>query len=118
VSGQLPTKDGVLTCAGPVPTVVSVEQATAAARLAAINALAVLREACAGDLDRVGQILRIGVFVQSAEGFQGQPKVANGASELLVAVFGDTGKHARTAVGTNTLPLNATVELELVAELR
>jgi enamine deaminase RidA (YjgF/YER057c/UK114 family) len=118
VSGQLPTKEGILTCAGAVPTVVSMEQATGAARLCAINALAVLRDACGGDLERVGRILRIGVFVQSAEGFEGQPKVANGASELLAAVFGEVGKHARAAVGTNTLPLNATVELELVAELK
>lgn len=118
VSGQLPFKDGVLTCTGAVPTDVSLEQATEAARLCAINAIAVLKDACHGDIDRIGQILRIGVFVQSAAGFGDQPKVANGASELLAAVFGDHGKHARAAVGTNTLPLNATVELEIFAELR
>ncbi len=118
VSGQLPMKDGKLTCAGPVPTAVSVEQAAQAARLCAINALAVLRDACLGDIDRVGQILRVAVFVLSAQGFDAQPKVANGASDLLAAVFGDAGKHARAAIGTNALPLNATVELDLVAELR
>ena len=118
VSGQLPFKDGVLTCTGAVPTAVSVELATVAARVCAINALAVLRDACQGDLERVAQILRIGVFVQSSPGFDGQPKVANGASELLAAVFGDAGKHARAAVGSVALPLNATVELELMAELR
>jgi enamine deaminase RidA (YjgF/YER057c/UK114 family) len=118
VSGQLPMKDGTLTCAGPVPTAVSLEQAADAARLCAINALAVLRDACQGDLDKISQILRLAVFVQSAPGFDAQPKVANGASELLAAVFGDAGKHARAAVGTNSLPLNATVELELLAELR
>jgi enamine deaminase RidA (YjgF/YER057c/UK114 family) len=118
VSGQLPMKDGKLTCAGPVPTAVSVEQAADAARLCAINALAVLRDACQGDLEKVAQILRLAVFVQCAAGFDAQPKVANGASELLAAVFGDAGKHARAAVGTNSLPLNATVELELTAQLR
>jgi enamine deaminase RidA (YjgF/YER057c/UK114 family) len=118
VSGQLPLKDGKLLCTGPVPSAVTVEQATQAARQCAINALAVLRDACQGDIDKVAQILRIGVFVLSEAGFDGQPKVANGASELLAAVFGDAGKHARAAVGTNTLPLNATVELELVAEMR
>jgi enamine deaminase RidA (YjgF/YER057c/UK114 family) len=118
VSGQLPMKDGTLTCAGPVPTAVSIEQAVEAARLCAINALAVLQDACQGDIDKISQILRLAVFVQSADGFDAQPKVANGASELLVAVFGDAGKHARAAVGANSLPLNATVELELIAELR
>ena len=118
VSGQLPFRDGKLTCTGPVPSAASVEQATEAARQCAINALAVLRDACEEDLGRVERILRIGVFVQSDGGFEGQPKVANGASELLTAIFGEAGKHARAAVGTNTLPLNATVELELVAELK
>ncbi len=118
VSGQLPMKDGQLTCIGPVPSKVSIEQAAEAARLCAINAISVLRDACQGDIDKVASILRIGVFVQSDTGFDGQPKVANGASELIAAVFGEQGKHARAAVGTNTLPLNATVEVELVAELR
>ena len=118
VSGQLPFKDGTLTCTGPVPTNATIEQAAAAARLCAINALAVLKDACHGDLNQITQILRLAVFVQSAPGFDAQPKVANGASELLAAVFGDAGKHARAAVGANALPLNATVELELTAELR
>jgi enamine deaminase RidA (YjgF/YER057c/UK114 family) len=118
VSGQLPMKDGQLICTGAVPTAVTIEQAALAARQCAINAMAVLRDACQGDIDKIGQILRVGVFVQSADGFDGQAKVANGASELLGAVFGDAGKHARAAVGTNSLPLNATVELELIAEIR
>ena len=118
VSGQLPFKDGKLLCTGPAPSAVSVEQATEAARQCCINALAVLKDACLGDLNQVGRILRIAVFVQCDNGFDGQPKIANGASELLTAVFGDAGKHARAAVGTNSLPLNATVEMELVAELR
>jgi enamine deaminase RidA (YjgF/YER057c/UK114 family) len=118
VSGQLPFKDGKLLCTGPAPSLVTIEQATEAARQCAINAMAVLQDACHGDIDKVAQILRIGVFVLSDNGFDGQPKIANGASELLAAVFGDHGKHARAAVGASALPLNATIELELVAELR
>jgi enamine deaminase RidA (YjgF/YER057c/UK114 family) len=118
VSGQLPSKEGKVQCFGAVPAVATVEAATEAARLCVINALAVLRDACDGDLDRVARIVRIGVFVQSADGFDGQSKVANGASDLLVAIFGDAGRHARVAVGTNALPLNASVEVELMAEIR
>jgi enamine deaminase RidA (YjgF/YER057c/UK114 family) len=117
VSGQLPSKEGKVQFAGTVPTALSIEQGAEAAKLCVINALAVLRDACGGDLDQVKRIVRIGVFVQSADGFDGQPRVANGASDLLVAVFGEAGKHARAAVGTNALPLNAAVEVELMAEL-
>ncbi|MGN6369905.1 MAG: RidA family protein [Phycisphaerae bacterium] len=118
ISGQLPSKDGKVQFAGPIPTALSIEQGIEAAKLCTLNALAVLRDACGGNLDNVARILRIGVFVQSADGFDAQPKVANGASDLLVAVFGDAGKHARAAVGTNALPLNAAVEVELMAEMR
>jgi len=118
ISGQLPSREGKVAFTGPVPSAVSVEMGAQAARLCAINAIAVLKDACGGNLDRVARIVRIGVFVQSSEGFADQPKVANGASELLVQVFGDAGRHARAAVGTNTLPLNATVEVELLAELK
>lgn len=118
ISGQLPSESGKVLFTGPVPAALSIEQAAQAARLCAINALAVLKSACGGNLERVARIVRIGVFVQSSEGFADQPKVANGASELLVQVFGDSGRHARAAVGTNTLPLNAAVEVELLAELQ
>ena len=118
ISGQLPTREGKLVYAGKVPAAVPVDDARRAAELAAINALAVLQDACGGDLERVTRIVRVGVFVQSADDFVQQPQVANGASDLLVAVFGDAGRHARAAVGTNTLPLNATVEVELMAEIR
>ncbi len=118
ISGQLPSKDGQVIFAGKVPTVVSLEDAKEAAKLATINALSILREACDGDLDQVKRIVRVGVFVQSADDFYAQPQVANGASDLLVAIFGDTGKHARAAVGTNVLPLNAAVEVELIVELK
>jgi len=118
ISGQLPSREGKVVYAGPVPTTHSIEQGNEAAKLCAINAIAVLKDACGGDLDKVVRIVRLGVFVQSADGFDGQPKVANGASDLMLAVFGEAGRHARAAVGTNALPLNAAVEVELLAEIR
>lgn len=118
ISGQLPSKDGRLLFTGPVPTAVAIENAKEAAKTACINALSILRDACRGDLDQVTRIVRVGVFVQSTNDFHEQPAVANGASELLLAIFGDAGRHARAAVGVNTLPLNATVEVELMAEIR
>jgi len=117
ISGQIPMLDGSLV-AGPVPSVVGIEAAAAAARQCAVNALAVLADAVDGDLDRVRRIVRIGVFVASDPGFHDQPRVANGASELLVEVFGDAGRHVRAAVGSVGLPLGATVELEMLAEIR
>ncbi len=121
ISGQLPSREGKVQFAGMIGTgqgALSVEQGAEAAKLCIINALAVLRDACDGDLDRVTRIVRIGVFVLSADGFDMQPKVANGASDFLLAVFGEKGKHARAAVGVNALPLNAAVEVELLAEVR
>lgn len=118
ISGQLPWREGKLLATGAVPTAVTIEQGREAAKVATINALAVLREACGGDLDRVVRVVKVGAFVQSAAGFEQQPQVANGASDLLAAVFGEAGKHARAAVGTNTLPLNATVEIELIVEVK
>jgi enamine deaminase RidA (YjgF/YER057c/UK114 family) len=115
VSGQLPMKDGVM-AKGSIPGQVSVEQGAAAARQAALNGLAVLADA-AGGLDRVKRIVRVGVFVCSEAGFIEQPKVANGASELLQQVFGEAGRHARAAVGNIALPLGACVEVELLAEV-
>ncbi len=118
VSGQIPMLDGSVVAVGPVPSGVGVEAAVAAARQCAVNALAVLADALDGDLDRVRQIVRIGVFVASDVGFCDQSRVANGASELLVEVFGDAGRHTRAAVGSVGLPLGATVELEMLAEVK
>jgi len=117
VSGQVPFSDGVLTATGPVPSVVDLDAATAAARLCGLNALAVLSAHLDGDLDRVRRIVRLGVFVASDATFHDQPKVANGASELMQDVFGAAGLHARAAVGSISLPMGATVEVELVAEV-
>jgi enamine deaminase RidA (YjgF/YER057c/UK114 family) len=117
VSGQVPFRDGQLLLTGPVPSRASVDAARDAARQCAVNALAVLADALDGDLERVRRIVRVGVFVQSDPGFADQPKVANGASELLVELFGERGRHARAAVGSVALPLGATVEVEVVAEV-
>jgi enamine deaminase RidA (YjgF/YER057c/UK114 family) len=115
VSGQLPLRDGQLTCTGYVGGDVSVEDAYQAARLCAINGLALIKQA-AGSLERV-RIIRVGGFVASAAGFTGQPKVINGASDLLVDVLGDRGRHARAAVGVAELPLGAAVEVEFTARI-
>jgi enamine deaminase RidA (YjgF/YER057c/UK114 family) len=117
ISGQVPFRDGKLLRAGPVPSAASVEQAREAARQCALNGLAVLSDAVGGDLSRVRRIVRLGVFVCSDPGFVEQPSVANGASELLQSIFGDSGRHARAAVGSVALPLGATVEVEMVAEV-
>jgi len=115
VSGQLPLRDGKLTCAGKVGAEVSIEQARAAAGVAGLNALAIAAET-AGGVDNIRRIVRLAVFVNSAAGFTEQPKVANGASDLMVEVFGEAGRHVRAAVGVNELPSNAAVEVELMAE--
>lgn len=117
VSGQIPMVEGSLLAVGPVPSAVTEETAVAAARQCGLNALAVLADAVEGDLDRVRRIVRLGVFVCSDPGFTRQPVVANGASELMIEVFGEVGRHARAAVGSVALPLGATVEVELVAEV-
>jgi enamine deaminase RidA (YjgF/YER057c/UK114 family) len=116
LSGMLPFKDGKLLHAGRVGEVVSLEDAAVCARLAAINALAVL-QAAAGSLDRVKRCVKISGFVASAQDFFDQPKVVNGASELIAEVFGPAGLHARAAVGVNTLPLNSPVEIEFIFEV-
>ncbi len=117
VSGQIPLSEGVLTAEGPVPSMVTPDDAASAARVCVINAMAVLADALDGDLARVRRIVRLGVFVASDPGFHGQPQVANGASELLLEVFGEAGRHARAAVGSVGLPLGATVEVEMVVQV-
>jgi enamine deaminase RidA (YjgF/YER057c/UK114 family) len=115
ISGQIPMRSGKLIAAGSVPSIVSVDEARAAAHQCALNGLAVLASALDGDLDRVQQIVRLGVFICSDPGFTDQPTVANGASEFLVEVFGEKGKHARAAVGSVALPLGAAVEVDMLA---
>ncbi|MCI0366019.1 MAG: RidA family protein [Phycisphaerales bacterium] len=117
VSGQIPMSAGSLMCKGPVPSAVTLDQARAAARQCVLNALAVVRDVAGIDLDDLSRIVRLGVFVCSDKDFFDQPKVANGASELLQEIFGENGRHARAAVGSIALPLGATVEVEMVVEV-
>ncbi|RLS44435.1 MAG: RidA family protein [Planctomycetota bacterium] len=116
-SGQLPFLKGQLLAIGPVPTAVDIPTAQAAARQSVLNGLAALRAELGGDLSKLVRVVRIGVFVQSVDGFKEQPQVGNGASDLLVEILGDHGKHARTSVSVNALPLNASVEVEFLFEV-
>ena len=115
-SGQLPFVDGQLTAVGRVGVEVSPEDAALCARTAALNALAAVAEQ-AGELDAVVRMVKVVVFVACQPDFAGHPAVANGASELFSAALGDHGVHARSAVGVGSLPLNAPVEVEVIAEV-
>jgi enamine deaminase RidA (YjgF/YER057c/UK114 family) len=115
-SGQLPLRDGELMRIGKVGSEVSPEEAYECARQCALNALAAVRSEV-GELSAVTRVVKVVGFVASAPGFTAQPQVVNGASELLGQVFGDSGQHARSAVGVAVLPLDAPVEVELVVEV-
>jgi enamine deaminase RidA (YjgF/YER057c/UK114 family) len=115
-SGQLPLVDGKLQGAGKVGGGVAPDEAAALARTAALNALAAAASV-AGGLDAIARIVKVTCFVASDPSFTGQAQVANGASELLIEVLGDAGRHARSAVGMAVLPLDTPVEVELIAEV-
>ena len=115
-SGQLPFVDGGLRRTGKVGGAVDIEDAAADAKVCVLNALAAVDELVG--LDSIARVVRVVGYVASAEGFTGQPRVVNGASELLGRVFGEAGQHARSAVGVAELPMNAPVEVELTVELR
>jgi len=117
VSGQIPIANGVVTVSGKVGAEVTIEQAAKAARQCALAALSIAADV-AGGIDQIARIVRLAVYVNSAPGFVDQPRVANGASDLMVEIFGENGRHVRAAVGANELPLGAAVEVELVAEVR
>lgn len=117
VSGQIPLVDGKPTITGLLGDPLTVEQGQAAARQCAVNLVAQIRAACGGDLDRVRRIVRLGVFVAATPTFTDHPKVANGASDLMVEVFGDLGRHARAAVGCSSLPLGVPVEVDGVIQV-
>ena len=117
VSGQGPIRDGRLTCVGRVGKDVTVEQAYEAAQLCTLNGLAAIKQ-LVGSLDCISQIVSIRGFVSSADEFHDQPQVVNGASNLLVRVFGDRGRHARAALGTSVLPGNISVEVEMIVSIR
>ena len=115
-SGQLPLVDGKLQGVGKVGDGVTTDEAAALARIAALNALAAAASV-AGGLDAIARIVKVTCFVASDPSFTGQAQVANGASELLIEVLGDAGRHARSAVGMAVLPLDTPVEVELIAEI-
>ena len=117
LSGVVPFRDGKLALAGKLGTDLTVEQGYEAARIALLNALAIVRKEL-GTLDRVKKVVRMVGHVASADGFIQQPAVVNGASDLLVKIFDEAGRHARVAVGAAELPLNAPVELEIILQVR
>lgn len=117
VAGQVPFVDGKLTKTGHIGDNASVEDGYEQARICAINLIAQVKVACGGDLDRVKQVVKLGGFVASTPDFTGQPGVVNGASDLMVEIFGDAGKHSRFAVGANVLPLGCLVEVDGIFEI-
>jgi enamine deaminase RidA (YjgF/YER057c/UK114 family) len=117
VAGQITLENGEIKYKGRLGESMGVEDGYAAARLCGLNLLAQVRGACAGDLDRVKRVVRLGGFVNSAAVFTDQAKVINGASDLMVEVFGDPGRHARAAVGAPSLPLGVSVEVDGIFEI-
>ncbi|GAB4176440.1 MAG: RidA family protein [Thalassobaculales bacterium] len=117
VAGQITLWNGELKFLGRLGAEFGVEQGQEAARLCGLNLIAQVKAAAGGDLDRVRRVVRLGGFVACVDGFKDQPKVVNGASDLMVQVFGDAGRHARAAVGVNALPLGVAVEVEGVFQL-
>jgi enamine deaminase RidA (YjgF/YER057c/UK114 family) len=117
VSGQVSVRNGKAEYVGKLGAGMSIADGQQAARLCALNIIAHLRSACGGDLDRVKRVLRLGGFVNCTPDFTDMPQVVNGASDLMVQVFGDAGKHARAAVGVASLPLGVAVEVEAMFEI-
>ncbi len=115
-SGQVPLVKGVINYAGKVGSDLSEEEGQKAAQICALNCLAAIKGVI-GNLDKIVEIVKLTAFVASAESFTAQPKVANGASELIGEIFGEAGKHVRSAVGVTSLPLNAAVEIEMIVRI-
>ena len=118
VAGQGPVENGEIKCTGSVGADVSVETAVAAARLTGLNLLSQVMDALAGDLDRVVRVVKLGGFVLCGPDFTDHPKAINGASDLMVEVFGEAGRHARFAVGAPSLPFATSVEIDGIFEIR
>ena len=116
-SGQVPIVDGQIKYKGRVGRDLTEAEGKDAAKLCAINCLAVIKSVV-NDLDEIKKIVKLTVFIASADGFTNQPEVANGASDLIVEIFGENGKHARSAVGVSELPRGSAVEIEMIAELK
>jgi len=117
ISGQLPLKDGKVAFEGHVGNTLSIDQGVEAAKLCALNIIAQAKSALGGDLDKVTRVVKLTGFVACLPGFGQHPQVINGASDVMVQVFGDAGRHARAAVGAPSLPRNAAVEVEAVFEV-
>lgn len=115
-SGQVPLVKGIINFAGKVGKELSEEEGQKAAQICALNCLAAIKGVI-GNLDKIVEVVKLTVFVASAEDFAAQPKVANGASELIGKIFGEAGKHVRSAVGVTALPLNASVEIEMIVRV-
>jgi len=118
IAGQGPVENGVIKCTGHVDAEVALETAIEAAWLTGLNILAQVMDALDGDLDRVVRVVKLGGFVQCTPEFTDMPKVINGASDLMVEVFGDAGRHARFAVGAPALPFSTSVEIDGIFEIR
>jgi enamine deaminase RidA (YjgF/YER057c/UK114 family) len=116
LSGMIPLREGVMVMEGKLGVGISIEQGYEAAKICVLNGLSIIHHHL-GTLDRVTRIVRMVGYVASAEGFTQQPAVINGASDLLVKIFGDVGRHARVAIGAAALPLNAPVEIELIVQV-
>lgn len=117
ISGQIPMRDGQISHVGRLGESLTVEEGQQAAQICALNVLAMIRHACGGDLDKVVRCVRLGGFINSTPEFTAQPEVMNGASDLIVTVLGERGRHARAAVGVNTLPRGVAVEVDAVFEI-
>ena len=118
VSGQGPVVDGKIVYSGKVGKQISEEEGIKAAELCCINIVSALKTSLNGDWDRLDTFLKLGAFVNCDENFTDQPKIINGASDLLVSIFGDKGKHARFAVGSNSLPFNISVEIDAIIKIK
>ena len=118
VSGQGPVVDGKIIYSGKVGKEISEEDGIKAAELCCINIVSALKTSLNGDWDRLDTFLKLGAFVNCDENFTDQPKIINGASDLLVSIFGDKGRHARFAVGSNSLPFNISVEIDAVIKIK
>jgi len=117
ISGQLPVKNGEIAFKGKVGNEVTIEEAREAAKICAINIIANLKEACDGDLNKVKKCVKLGIFINAIDDFAQHPQIGNGASDLMVDIFAEKGKHSRFAVGVSSLPFNVPVEIDAIFEI-
>ena len=118
IAGQVPFENGEIKHTGKVGDNIDIDKAKEIARTCGLNIVSVLKEALNGDLSRVKKCVKLGIFVSCTNNFHNQPEVANGASDLMVEIFGEAGKHARFAVGANSLPRNSPVEVDAIFEFK